>query len=169
MWDENGLNENKVTVSDIFEFEANISIGQMSNNTDFTVSKNFTKYPKVQHSYSNYWSGTLSGLLGIFNREGTKYTQTTEMLNKFKQLTTDDRRKFLKDRDGNIWEVSLSAANSVTTDNKLKNQLKTVSISWVEVADAADTMIYLDNYGNASWLQEEDSSVSGPYNGRTQF
>ena len=91
------------------------------------------------------------------------------MLNKFKQLTTDDRRKFLKDRDGNIWEVSLSAANTVATDNKLRNQLKTATISWVEVADVADTMIYLDNYGDASWLQEEENLISGLYNGRTQF
>ena len=169
VWDENGLNENKVTVADIYEFEANVTVGQMSNNTDFSVSKNFTRYPKVQHSPSCYWSGTLGGLLGVINKEGTKYTQTTEMLNKFKQLTIDDRRKFLKDRDGNIWEVSLSAASTIATESKLNNQLKTATISWVEVADATSTMIYLEDIHDATWLKEETVLETGSYNGRTQF
>lgn len=168
VWDENGLNENKVTVADIFEFEANVTVGSMNNNTDFSISKNFTRYPKVQHSPSNYWSGTLGGLLGVIS-SGSRFTQTPEMLKKFKALTTDGRRKFLKDRDGNIWEVSLSAANTIETNSKLDNQLKTASITWVEVADTANTMIYLDNYTDATWLQEEESLASGLYNGRTQF
>lgn len=168
VWNENGLNENKVTVADIFEFEANVTVGSMNNNTDFSISKNFTRYPKVQHSPSNYWSGTLGGLLGVIS-SGSRFTQTPEMLRRFKALTTDNRRKFLKDRDGNLWEISLSAANTVETNTNLDIQLKTANISWVEVADTVNTMIYLDNYTDATWLQEEESLVSGPYNGRTQF
>ena len=168
VWDENGLNENKVVVSDIFEFEANVTVGSMSNNTDFSISKNFTRYPKVQHSPSNYWSGTLGGLLGVIS-SGSRFTQTPEMLRRFKALTTDNRRKFLKDRDGNLWEISLSAANTIETNTNLDIQLKTANISWVEVADTANTMIYLDNYTDATWLQEEESLASGLYNGRTQF
>ena len=168
VWDENGLNENKVTVADIFEFEANVTVGSMNNNTDFSISKNFTRYPKVQHSPSNYWSGTLGGLLGVIS-SGSRFTQTPKMLKRFKALTTDDRRKFLKDRDGNIWEISLSAANTIETNTNLDIQLKTANISWVEVADTANTMIYLDNYTDATWLQEEENLASGLYNGRTQF
>lgn len=163
-----GYDENKVIVSDIFEFEANVNFGNMSTNTDFSISKNFTKYPKVQRSYANYWSGTLSGLLGVIG-EGGRYTQTIDMLNKFKQLAIDPRRKFLKDREGNLWEVAISAAPTIETNIKLDVQLRTKSISWVEVADTTPTMIYLEDYSKATWLEDNIARPVGEYNGRTQF
>ena len=163
-----GYDENKVIVSDIFEFEANVSFGNMSTNTDFSISKNFTKYPKVQRSYANYWSGTLSGLLGVIG-EGGRYIQTIDMLNKFKQLGIDPRRKFLKDREGNLWEVAISAAPTIETNIKLDVQLRTKSISWVEVADTTPTMIYLEDYSKATWLENNIARPVGEYNGRTQF
>ena len=74
----------------------------MSNNAVVSVLQNFTKYPTVQYGTANYWSGGLSALCGYVSCVDGNYIQTPNMIEELKKLTSDTRRKFLKDIDGKI-------------------------------------------------------------------
>lgn len=148
-------NENVLLVDKIFFFEMNVETGNMTNNTDFSIVKNFTPYPQVQRSPSNYWSGQLKSLLGRLAIDGATFKQTPDMLQELKELTQNTSRKFLKDRDGNFWEVELSSAITIDNNDKLDVQLKTKSFNWVEVGDASDIALISIGAGQEDWLLTE--------------
>lgn len=139
--DESGT-EGLYYLSKMFLFALNVETGDMSNNTDIEVTKNFTPYPFVQASPSNYWSGSLSSLIGYISCGKTiAYTQTPQMLAELKALTTDTRRKFLKDIEGNLFEVQLASDIAVSNDDDLAEQAKTVTMNWVEVGDVSGVSV----------------------------
>ena len=149
-------NENVLTVDKIFLFEMNVETGSITNNTDFSIVKNFTPYPFIQRSPSNYWSGQLKGLLGRIAIDGVTFKQTPDMLQEIKELTQNTSRKFLKDRDGNFWEVEISSAVTIDNNDKLDVQLKTKSFNWVEIGDASNiSLLSLGSEKKADWLLTE--------------
>ncbi len=152
---DNGYNENVLLVDKVFFFEMNVETGSMKNNTDFSVVKNFTPYPHIQRSPSNYWSGQLKGLLGRLAIDDCTFKQTPTMLQEIKELTQNTSRKFLKDRDGNFWEVELSSDITIDNNDKLDVQLKTKSFNWVEVGDASDIALVSVGPGREDWLLTE--------------
>ncbi len=153
--------DNVFFLSDMFFFRYNLENGAMSNNANISLSKNFTKYPSVQHGDSNYWSSTLSGLVGGVTCPGNKYYQTNEMINSLKALTTDGKRKFLKDIDGNIFEVAIT--DSITIENTSTQDIKRKSISWAEVGDAKGVSIIGKPSTEATvWLLTDDG-ITKPY------
>ena len=152
---DKGYNENVLLVDKIFFFEMNVETGSMKNNTDFSAIKNFTPYPHIQRSPSNYWSGQLKGLLGRLAIDDCTFKQTPTMLQEIKELTQNTSRKFLKDRDGNFWEVELSSDITIDNNDKLDVQLKTKSFNWVEVGDASDIALVSVGPGQEDWLLTE--------------
>lgn len=125
----------------LFKFELNLNVGDINNNATVSVTQNFTPYPTVQHGATNYWSGTLSSLCGFISCDDNRYIQTPNMINELKALSTDGKKKFLKDMDGNIWEIKITSPVSVSTNNEVLQRPKTVNISWAEVADASGVSI----------------------------
>ena len=152
---DKGYNENVLLVDKVFFFEMNVETGSMKNNTDFSIIKNFTPYPHVQRSPSNYWSGQLKGLLGRLAIDDCTFKQTPTMLQEIKELTQNTSRKFLKDRDGNFWEIELSSDITIDNNDKLDVQLKTKSFNWVEVGDASDIALVSVGPGREDWLLTE--------------
>lgn len=148
-------NDKVLQLDKIFFFEMNVETGSITNNTDFSVVKNFTSYPTVQRSFSNYWSGQLKGLLGRIAINGATFKQTPDMLQEIKELTQNTSRKFLKDRDGNFWEVEISSAVTIDNNDNLDVQLKTKSFNWVEIGDASDIALVSTGHGQDSWLLTE--------------
>ena len=148
-------NDKVLQLDKIFFFEMNVETGSITNNTDFSIVKNFTPYPTVQRSFSNYWSGQLKGLLGRIAVNGATFKQTPDMLQEIKELTQNTSRKFLKDRDGNFWEVEISSAVTVDNNDNLDVQLKTKSFNWVEIGDASDIALVSIGHGQDSWLLTE--------------
>ena len=159
-------NENELTVDQIFLFDLNIKSGSMSNNNKKTLIENFTPYPRVQSSQSCYWSGSLTGLLGYIAQDNMTYIQTPEMLQIFKNLSRNRQRKFLKDRDGNLFEVEISSALSIENTDNLTIDLKTKKIDWAEVADAENTSIILKSNQVPVWLE---SSINSGAVGRNEI
>lgn len=154
--DTSNYNENVLIVDKIFLFEMNVETGSITNNTDFSIVKNFTPYPFIQRSPSNYWSGQLKGLLGRIAIDGVTFKQTPDMLQEIKELTQNTSRKFLKDRDGNFWEVEISSAVTIDNNDKLDVQLKTKSFNWVEIGDASNiSLLSLGSEKKADWLLTE--------------
>ena len=136
------LNKNKVEVKEIYYFDKNIQSGSVTNNAEISIVKNFTQFPKYQVSNSNYWSGSLTGLVGYIGEDLITYHQTVEMVNKLAKLSNDGKRKFLKDIEGNIWEIAISAPVSIQNTDNLGIQLKTKTLSWTQIGDAKNIMIY---------------------------
>ena len=110
----------------------------MTNNTTFSMLENFTPYAKVQSSYTNYWSGVLTALLGNCN---ISYKDTVEEMNQIKALTNDNRDKFLKDRKGNIWKVRLSAPVGEQIADAYIEQAVTVTLTWAEIGTAENSSV----------------------------
>ena len=127
--------ENVFYLDKLFKFELNLEPDDMTNNAQISISQNFTRYPTVQHGASNYWSGGLSSLCGFISSNRVDYVQNVNMINELKALSSDTRRKFLKDMSGNLWEVDVSAPISIS-QFILSPDVKTWKFSWVEVGDA---------------------------------
>lgn len=157
--------ENVFYLDKMFKFELNLSVDDMTNNASVSIIPNFTKHPTIQYGTSNYWSSSLTSLCGYINCSNNSYIQTPDMINELKSLTSDMRRKFLKDMDGNIWEVKISAAINISTDNLTAEKVKSVKISWAEVGDAKGiSIINNPNAFATSWVLTKSGQVK-PYIG----
>lgn len=155
--------KNVFYLNKMFKFELNLTTGDMSNNAVVNIIPNFTPYPTVQYGASNYWSGELTALSGIISCTDDEYIQPPDIIEEFKYLTSDEKRKFLKDMDGNVYEVKISSPVVVSTDDKTIDRIKTIKISWVEVG-STDGLSVIDNpnLSSTSWLLTQTGTAS-PY------
>ena len=134
-------------VDKIYDFYYNLVSGSIGNNAETTVNTNFTRMPSVQKGFSNYWSGSLSALMGICDERG-EFAQTIEQEKALEQLVLDQEHdKFLLDREGNIWQVETSAPLTIVNQDGLVQvdkliDLKTITINWVQVG--SPTQIVFD-------------------------
>lgn len=133
--------ENVFYLDKMFKFELNLQIDDMTNNAQISISQNFTKYPTVQYGTSNYWSGSLSSLCGFISANCVDYVQTVNMVNELKSISSDTRRKFLKDTSGNLWEINVGAPINISTENMTIQDVKTLKFSWIEVGDTKGVSI----------------------------
>lgn len=133
--------ENVFYLDKMFKFELNLQIDDMSNNAQVSITQNFTKYPTLQYGASNYWSGSLSSLCGFIASNCVDYVQNTNMIDELKSISSDTRRKFLKDTAGNLWEVNVAAPINISIENMALQDVKTWKFSWVEVGDAKGVSI----------------------------
>lgn len=153
--------ENVFYLDKMFKFELNLEVGDMNNNSQVTISQNFTRYPHVQFGSSNYWSGSLKSLCGYMSTNCTDYIQTVDMINELKEISSDNRRKFLKDIEGNIWEVDISAPINISSENMCVDEIKSWSFSWVEVGDANGiSIINNPNKPISDWVVNKDGKFS---------
>jgi len=130
---------NMYYMNNVYLFDLNVSSAQMNNNTSFSVLENFTQYAKIQSSNSNYWTGTLSALIGNCN----SYTDsdTINKMNSLKLLSTDGKVKFLKDRKGNVWKVKINSPINQQISDEFKEQQVTITLSWMEIGSVENNII----------------------------
>lgn len=132
------ISENIYKQAKTYKFDLDVSSGMLTNNTKFNALDNFTRYAKIQNSNANYWSGTLTALLGNC---ADKYVDTVAQMDEIRNLATDSRDKFLKDRKGNFWKVRLNSPVSESMMDEYVEQAVSVSLGWAEVGDASDSVI----------------------------
>ena len=148
--------DNVFYLNKMFKFELNIAPDTMSNNAVVNVMQNFTKYPTVQYGTSNYWSGGLSALCGYVSCYDGSYVQTPNIIEELKKLTSDTRRKFLKDIEGNVWEVKITDSINVTEEYGAAQSVKSAKITWTEVGEVAGiSIINNPNTPTTSWILTE--------------
>lgn len=152
--------ENVFYLNKMFKFELNIVTDAMSNNAVVSVLQNFTKYPTIQYGTANYWSGGLSALCGYVSCYDGSYVQTPNMIDELKKLTSDTRRKFLKDIEGNIWEVKITAPINITEEYSAIQSVKSAKISWTEVGEVSGiSIINNPKADTTSWILTETGEV----------
>ena len=126
----------------IFRFSLNVASGEISNNNSPGVLGNFTRYPTVQSSPSDYRSGTLSAAIGHVLASG-EYTDTNKARNAVYALSTTQDTLFLKDRRGDLWQIRAGGAISMSTMDGSRQQVQTVTLPWVEIGSADGARILL--------------------------
>ena len=152
--------ENVFYLDKMFKFELNLATDDMNNNAVVNIIQNFTKYPTVQYGTSNYWSSSLTALCGFISCNDTEYVQTPNMIKELKSLTSDTRRKFLKDIEGNVYEVKITAPINISTMDDTLQKVKSVKISWTEVGEVDGiSVINNPNKSSTNWLLTETGKV----------
>lgn len=152
--------ENVFYLNKMFKFELNVVTDAMSNNAVVSVLQNFTKYPTIQYGTANYWSGGLSALCGYVSCVDGEYIQTPNMIEELKKLTSDTRRKFLKDIEGNIWEVKITSPISITEEYSAIKSVKSAKISWTEVGEVSGmSIINNPDAPTTNWVLTETGEV----------
>lgn len=148
--------DNVFYLNKMFKFELNLSTDPLNNNASVSVLQNFTKYPTIQYGTANYWSGGLSALCGYVSCYDGGYIQTPNMIEELKKLTSDTRRKFLKDIEGNIWEVKITDSISITEEYNATQSVKSAKIAWTEVGEVSGiSIINNPDAPTASWVLTE--------------
>lgn len=131
---------NLFTPHEIYCFDYNLELGDMTNNTNFTQLETFGRYPVIQRSSANHLSGQLKGLIGVMD-SNCRYIETVDMANAVQALTTDTRRKILKDLKGHVWEVELSGGVIFSIEPHIAREPYAATLQWVEVGDASDIRV----------------------------
>lgn len=134
------------TVQSSYLFGKNLQSGNISNNNQPGIFKNFTPYPTVMIAPQNYRGGTLQSLIGVIN-EG-KYSDTISVRDAIYALSTTTNVLFLKDRKGDLLRIRPSGEIGMETMDNTEEQAQNVSFPWVEVGDASGAAAY--NLGDAS-------------------
>lgn len=140
--DKNGSvieKEKQFIVKDVFLFSLDSNVGQLNANIQATMNTNFTRYPKYHKSIQNYYTGTLSGLLGYENKDG-RYYDSVDMLEKIREAMTDGKPKFLKDLRGYLWEVELTSFTTASRSNLIENPYD-IQIGFTEIANADEVIM----------------------------
>lgn len=130
---EEGESNGLLTVKSAYVFQGNVETGSISNNAQSNVMQNFTAYPKIIKGTQNYRTGKLSALVGYVDTNGNTYTETAALREAMMDLSTSQDRMFLKNRAGDMWEVSVHEPVSLTVKDISPNQPHTASIEWTEV------------------------------------
>lgn len=127
-------------VQSSYNFGKNLQTGQVSNNNQPGIFKNFTPYPTVMIAPQNYRSGTLQSLIGIIKDEG--YSDTIDLRNAIYSLSTSTSILFLKSRKGDLIRIRPGGEINMDTMDNTVEQAQTVGFPWVEVGDASRVAIY---------------------------
>ena len=137
---KNNIQEGIYKCRNQYAFAMNINSGTINNGNTPSTSVAASRYPTIQMDTSNYWQGTLSALLGIMSST-IRYDQTVTMEEEFRDLSNSSYKKFLKDKDGHIWEVELSAAPALEAKenvwvNGIYKTLRSKQLNWVQTENA---------------------------------
>ena len=135
--DNNGV----YVIDDEYDFSCNVVSSAVSNNNAPALLENFTPYPLRQGKNTNYRTGTLQALIGSISSINTYYDDTAAKAAALYALSSNTQPKFLKDRKGNVIRVETYSATTMQAGDHYVVQPQTISLSWVEVADASNMII----------------------------
>ena len=136
--------------------------GEESNNSKNTIFDTFTGYPAYQQSSNLYRTGKLTAFIGKIDSTSNQYVgDTSDYLDELMTLTTSNLTMFIRDRKGNFREIKINGSISTRVQSSWANQASTITIPWVEVADASDANVILTNT-DGLWPYDEiaDTTVS---------
>lgn len=124
-----------------YRFDKNLSSGAVSNNNTPNILKNFTAYPTVQLSPANYKSGTLTSLIGVIDAYTADYSDSIALRDAIYELSVTTNPLFLKNRKGDLMQIRIAGDINMETMDNTREQAQTVTLPWVEIADATDAVL----------------------------
>lgn len=135
--------DNTYRVDAEYRFGKNLASGNVGNNNAPLISQNFTRYPTIQMSPSNWKSGSLQSLIGAIDYTNgmNTYSDTLDLRDAIYSLSTNTNPLFLKNRKGDLLSIRIAGEISMETYDNTKEQAQFVSLPWVEVGNASRVSI----------------------------
>ena len=127
-------------VTNAYTFGLNLETSDMSNNANVNKLTNFTPYPKMQIGNSNHMSGILTCLTGYIGDKG-RYKDSIDIIKELQGLNINQKRKFLKDRKGFIYEIGIQAPITFKQNDASYEQIYTVNVPWCEIKSTKNTKL----------------------------
>ena len=150
------------TVLRAFRFRNNIETAAIANNNNPGILQNFTPYPTIQLSPSNYKSSVLASLIGVVAYDGDgqpQYLDSLQTRDAIYALSVSSNPLFLKTRKGDLIRVKISASISMQIADGTVEQMQTMTLPWVEVGSAEGVSLYSTTYVG---VQEQEGSSTTP-------
>ena len=132
---------NVYTLSAIYKFEYNAEDVSLQNNTTVNKLRGFTPYMKLQRDSINCWTGSLASLAGVYDCSTRRYTENITLLDAIKSLSTDIRKKFLRDFDGHLYEIDVSSAIELSQRVFANGRMTTKKLEWTEIGTSDGVQI----------------------------
>ena len=123
-----------------FLFANNLDSSAVSNNNNPNVMQNFTAFPTIQLSPSNYKSGALTAMIGTAVR-GEYLYDTKKLRESILSLSTTKNTLFLKSPKGDVMTVAINGAITFTISETVKGQPQSVTVPWAEIDDAPVSIV----------------------------
>lgn len=139
------INDNTYNYRTVYEFNANITFGTISNNNTPAMQENFTGYRLKQPSSRKGRSGTLTTLLSQvqYDSHGIPiYTDTISQMDKLFKASLSNYHYFLVDPKGNVYRVAISQPIQQTINTKTGKKEVTISVGWEEVGDSTNECVF---------------------------
>lgn len=139
----------------IYTLTCNIDLGDESNNSKNSYSDTFAGYPAYQRSSNRYRSGRVTAFVGKIDYQTQEYVgDTATYVDELMALSTSNATLFLRDRKGNFRNIQIDGAITAKVHSQYQNQAVSITIPWVEVANAASTNLILVK-GDILWPYDE--------------
>lgn len=130
-------NEDEYEVTAEYRFGNNLTSGTVANNNAPFVQANFTRYPTVQISPSNWKSGVLESLIGTVNyQNGNTYSDSISLRDAIYALSTSSGTMFLKNRKGDLIKIRPAGEIAMDTMDNTREQAQNVRFPWIEIGSA---------------------------------
>ena len=127
-----------VNTDNIWNFELNIESGAMTQNLDKQTYVGFSQFPKVSTGNRDYYTGSLSCLIGKITNN--VYIDTIDTQENFRKFIKNGKQKLLKDRKGNAFLVD-TTGNSFDVTDTLSEQVVAISFDWIQIGTIDDISI----------------------------
>lgn len=127
----------------VWKFNLNLSTSERNQNLSNTTYNNLTRFPKVSLGRSNYASSSITCLLGNVQKvsnNSLSYIEPASMLDDWNEFCSNGNLKLLRDRKGNSMLVTITS-NSSNVDDITREQVNTITFSWVQVEDASNITV----------------------------
>lgn len=138
-------------VSKLFNWYAETSAGNISNNANITINNSFGRYPRVQRSKNNYLKIPLQGMVGYIDCENNEFIDNQTIIDDIRELTTLDNIMILKNSKGAIMNVSPSSDISFTLNERVDKVLTSMSMEFVEVGSSNNISV-INKVSNPEWM-----------------
>lgn len=126
-----------------YQFNCNVDEISISNNYSASFEKNFTQYPTLFRSTTNYISGELKAYIGSVSTSSGRYSDSVSLMKELNALATEDYTYFVKTSKGNIWMVAIGSAIQQTIARGSYEMPVSVSLPYTEIGDASDVLIIM--------------------------
>lgn len=138
-------------VAKLFNWVADVRADNIRNNTSISINNNFSRYPRVQRSKSNYLIIPLQGLIGYIDCKTNEFIDDQKIIDEVRELTTLDNVMVLKNSKGAIMNVVPLGDISFSFNERVDKILTSMSMEFVEVG-SVDNISIINKVSNPQWM-----------------
>ena len=129
----------EVDNDNVWHLDLNAGNNSVNVVTDKTVYDGLYAYAKVNSTNKNYKVGNAKALIGRMN--GITYEDSIKLANKWQQFCNNGRVKLLRDQQGNLIPVDITAKSFEYTNDTIPTTI-TINFEWTQVGSDEEISVY---------------------------